>query len=149
LLRTFCGRCGRNATCKETRNGYICYRCIKDTDRIKCQLCLQYKRYEEFPILRTIDGKTVRKSVCKSCYDLVHMMEIRERLQGLEISNKTKEIRERLQSPINYAKDKFEATVPLLEALKLCARFEYDPKILTNEETKILTNIREGRWCIK
>lgn len=138
---TFCGRCGRNATCKETRNGYICYRCIKDTDRVKCQLCLQYKRYEEFPILRTIDGKTVRKSVCKSCYDLVHMMEIRERLQGLEISNKkTKEIRERLQSnilqiknlkkPIDYTKDKFEVTVPLLEALKLCARFEYDPKIL-------------------
>lgn len=154
--RTNCIRCGEYKACRNAIYGFVCYKCLEPDDVVLCSECGKPKRYGLFPVLRSADGHIIRKSFCDECnrklgrhkykkprknknkfHNIVHVIKVLESLY----------IVDNIEEPVNVKKDQSgKVIINMKDVMKVFARSELNPKLLTETEKELYKSVLRGKW---
>jgi len=132
-----CSRCGESRSMRELENGsWVCYRCLRGDDMVLCELCGEYKPYQDYPR----KGRW-RLRYCQTCKDTSY--EIRK-TWGVELTTLAR--KKLLQKEVRS--DNGRIILSLDKAVQLAMKGHVHPKRLKPDEQHLFLIICSGDWQI-
>ena len=145
--RTNCIRCGEYKACRNVIYGFVCFKCLEPDDVVLCSECGKPKRYGLFPVLRSADGHIIRKSFCDECNRKLGRHKYKKPRKNKNKVLKSLYIVDNIEEPVNVKKDQSgNVIINMKDVMKVFARSERNPKLLTETEKELYKSVLRGKW---